>query len=651
MTLLVEKPSDAEPRIAPVAVGPTRGTTSAGRGWTVVVVFCVGLGLGALWIADETSRSGRNSPNASILFWLGLLLIFGSIAVRVLAKSTDRRERLLLLVLLGSSLYVAKILRSPDAFTFSDEFVHLRNTENILRTGHLFSPNPLLPTAAYYPGLGAIAAGLSRLTGLSVFASGLILMGVVRCLLCACMFLIAEKVTGSARAAAAATLIYATNPMFLFWGPSFTYENLALPLAAFVIWWVGRSRRISGTPALVAAAVGVGAVVVTHHVAAFGLAALLAGWWLVERVRRESSSARRRLGVIALFTLLSTVVWFIGVARPAFTYLVSQNLAPGIRQTGSLIVGSTAPRQLYTSGGNAAPTWYTLVGFVAVALLMLAIPPALYLAWQHRARAPMVIVMVVTVLFPFSLLPRLAPVGVAISGRSSEFVFAGLGCVLGLLVAVESWPRRHQHKKRRLNKLQAGWRRTALATAFILIVFVGEVSIGTASYQLLPESSNPQGYPWTVQQDAITASLWARRHLGIHQRFAADKLDSFALSSYGEENTVSENSAWPVYFAWTMDADVVAQIKRAQIHYLLVDWRMTRGVPPTPGYYFSPQEPLAGLYLYQFTAPKLEKFATSNCTSLVYKSGGIQIFDVSRIANGSCVPSVSQVPPAKKVTP
>jgi hypothetical protein len=645
MTLLMEAAGDTGPEVAPVASSPRRGDRSPGRVWMLVVVICVGLGLGSIWIADVTSRAGRTAPNPSLLFWFGLLLIFGSVAARVLARDTERTERLLLLVLLGAALYVAKVLRSPDAFTFGDEFVHLRNTENILRSGHLFSVNPLLTTAAYYPGLGAVAAGLTRLTGLSIFDCGLIIMGVARCVFCACMFLVADRVTGSHRAAAAATLIYATNPMFLFWAPSFTYENLALPLAALVVWWVGRTRRISGTPALVAAAIGVGAVVVTHHVAAFGLSALLGGWWLVERVRSEPSPARRRLGVIALVTVVSTLAWFVGIARPAFTYLVSQNLAPGLRQTGSLIVGSTAPRQLYTSGGASSPTWYTAAGFVAIALLMLAIPPALYLAWRRRARAPIVVAMVVTVLFPVSLLPRLAPVGVAISGRSSEYVFTGLGCVLGLLVDVKAWPRRHRHGPRR--RLESGWRRTAVATLFILIVFVGEVSVGTASYQLLPESANPPGYPWTVQQDAVTASIWARQHLGVHQRFAADKLDSFALASYGEENPVSENSAWPVFFPFTLDADAAYHIKHAQIDYLFVDWRMTRGVPPTPGYYFSPQEPLAGLYIYQFTAAKLQKFAESNCTSLVYQSGGIQIFDVRRIADGTCVPSAS-LPPAKK---
>jgi hypothetical protein len=75
----------------------------------------------------------------------------------------------------------------------------------------------LLPTAAYYTGLAAIRAGLGDLTGLSPFASGVVIIGVARVLTSACFFLVAERVTGSGRAAAGASLVYAANPMFLFW--------------------------------------------------------------------------------------------------------------------------------------------------------------------------------------------------------------------------------------------------------------------------------------------------------------------------------------------------------------------------------------------------------------------------------------------------
>ena len=457
MTLLAERSDVSAPTMTP----PRASLPDQGKHfehlWTVAAVLSMGLGLVSLWIADVTSRDGSNFPNASALFWIGLLLIIGPVAARVLSRDVDRKERILLIVALGLALYLAKVLRSPSAFTFGDEYVHLRNTQDILRTHHLFSFNPLLNTAAYYPGLGAVTAGMVRLTGLSVFASGLVLMGVPRCLLSVCIFLVAERVTGSDRTAAGASLVYAANPMYLFWAASFTYENLALPLAAFVIWWIGRTRRDVGRPALAAGVIAIAAVVVTHHVAAFGLSALLGAWWLIERVMQKPSAARRDLGLVVIVSSAATLVWFLAVARPAFSYLVTQNLSPGLRQTGSLIAGNTAPRKLYSSGGYVSPAWQRFAGFAGLGVILLVIPPGLYLAWRQRTRAPMVIAMAVTVAFPLSLIPRLTPIGIAISGRSSEFIFAGLGCVLGLLVSVEFWPRRHQHSVPKLRTRLAGW--------------------------------------------------------------------------------------------------------------------------------------------------------------------------------------------------
>ena len=364
-------------------------------------------------------------------------------------------------------------------------------------------------------------------------------------------------------------------------------------------------------------------------------------WRLVAHRARNAKALRRArdLGLVVIVSSAATLVWFLAVARPAFSYLVTQNLSPGLRQTGSLIAGNTAPRKLYSSGGYVSPAWQRFAGFAGLGVILLVIPPGLYLAWRQRTRAPMVIAMAVTVAFPLSLIPRLTPIGIAISGRSSEFIFAGLGCVLGLLVSVEFWPRRHQHSVQKLRTWLAGWRGTALATGLIILVFVGEVTIGTASYQLLPEASRPAGYPWTVQPDAIAASVWSRRHLGTNQRFGADKLDSFALASYGEQNIVSENSVWPIFFALKMDSNVVNEVKQARIRYLLVDERMTKGVPPTPGYYFSPEEPLAGLYLLKFPQAGLQKFDSTPCMRLVFHSGEVKIFDMSKIEDGSCVPS------------
>ncbi len=614
-----------------------------------VTMLCTALGIACVAGADVASRSGYSVAYA--LFWLALLLIFVPIAFGVLRKDADRRERLLFVVVLGIALYLVKVLFSPDAFAFTDEFIHLRNTQDVLATGHLFAYNPLLPTAAYYPGLAAVTAGFVDLTGLSPFASGIVMIGAARLLFCLCLFLIAERVTGSSRGAAAASLIYIANPMFLFWGASFAYEDLALPLAAFVVWWLGLTRREAGRSAQIVTVIAIVAVCVTHHVVGFALTALLGAWWLAEGLTQRGVSAPRdavraariTLEFMAVFAGAMTLTWLFLVARPAPTYLFTDNILPALQQTVSVLLGWTPMRQLYTSGGYASPTWEIVAGAAAVFLLLLALPAAAYRAWHRRDRAPMLVAIGVAAAYPLSLAARLAPIGVAISGRSSEYVFAGLACGVGLLAgATLSWGRNHREDGPPGAKF-LGRHLTAVAAGLVTVVFVGNVTIGTAFYQRLPEAATPTGYPWSVQPDVISASEWALAHLGIHQPFGANAIDASALATYGEQNPVAQNDVWPIFFAGTTNEAVVNAIRVTGVRYLLVDWRMTDGVPATPGYYFSPYEPHAGEYTQAFPPAALRKFASDTCSRLVYDSGPLEIFDVSAIENGSCSPGIAEV--------
>jgi hypothetical protein len=627
-----------------------------------VVLRCTALGLafvaGLAFIAVAYFGSRRGSET-SMFFWPGLLLLFVPFALAALREHAHRRERLAMVIFLGVALYLVKVFGSPDAFIFSDEFIHLRNTQDILRTGDLFAPNPLLPTAVYYPGLAGATAGLVELTSLSPFAAGVLVIAAARVLFSACFFLVAEKVLGSSRGAAVASLIYAANPMFLFWSAAFSYENLALPLAVFVVWWLAHTRHSTNRPAHAVTIIAIIAVSVTHHVAGFALAALLCACWLAEGYTQRPPStagyaarkARRHVGLMAIVAGAATLAWFFFVARPAASYLFTGNISPAMRQTGSLLLGDTAPRKLYNSGGYAAPVWEPVAGAVALGVLLLALPPALYHAWRHRNRAPMVVAMAVAVVFPLSLVPRLAPDGVAISGRSSEYIFVGLACVVGLLAEQVTWRRRSQEGQAAARAVLGKCCRTPVVAGLITLVFVGEVTIGTAFYQRAPEASHPKGYPWSVQSDVITASKWAREHLGIHQRFGANAIDAFALATYGEQNTVKEDDVWPIFFAPKMNQTVVHGIRANRVRYLLVDSRMTRGVPPTPGYYFSPQEPHAGQYTQSFPVAALKKFAASTCAQLLYNADEVKIYDVSRIENGSCVPPPARVAPEKKAVP
>jgi hypothetical protein len=359
---------------------------------------------------------------------------------------------------------------------------------------------------------------------------------------------------------------------------------------------------------------------------------------------------------MALLAVSATFTWFFVVARPAPAYLLTNNLFPALRGMGSLVFGHAAPRKLYTSGGFVPPAWEPVAGFAAIVVLLLALLAALRRAWRSRRRAPVAVAMILAAAFPLSLVPRLTPSGVAISGRSSEYVFAALGCVIGLLFAeaasredIRHMFRRGRHdggdsklpvRHRRTKSEAEGWRTTFAATliaAFLTtVVFVGNVTVGTAFYQRLPEARNPQGYEWSVQPDVIAASRWARAHLGPNHLFGANGIDSSALATYGQQDIVDMNRIWPIFFADSISSDVLQRIKAARVQYLLVNWRMTRRVPLTPGYYFSPFEPEAGQYRHAFPAAALAKFSSAPCARLIYRSGAVQIFDLSLIKSGPC---------------
>jgi len=613
-------------------------------GWVASIVLCSAAGLGVLAVADEASRRGNTFVPRSLLFWLGMLLIFVPVALRALARDVNPRERLSLVVCLGLALYLVKVLASPYTFTFVDEYVHVRNTNELMSMRHLFTWNPLLATAAYYPGLGALTAGVVALTGLSMFAAGLIVVGISRVLLCAYFYFIFESVTHSHRAAAAACLIYMANPMFLFWSSTFTYENLGLPLGAFVVWWISRTRNRGGFASMAVALAGIAAVTLTHHIVGFALSGLLAAWWLAERVvRGAAKAAHRRLGILAIVACCATLIWFFAVARPAPTYLLTQNVFPALKDTFSVISGHTAPRKLYSINNDLVPpAWEPIAGFAATLVLMGALAAGLLRArWSFR-QAPLAIATALAIAFPISLVARIAPHGTAISGRSSEFVYTGLGCVIGLLFtpAASRWHARRVSARGEHDGHPRKWR-DSLIPAFITaglatVVFVGNVTVGTRFFERLPEEAKPHGYERSLQPDVIAASTWALHNLGPNQMFSANFIDSWALATYGEQDLANPPLAWPIFFAESVNSDVVQRIKKLRLRYVLVNWRMTSGLPKSPDMYIDAVEPEAGHYVHKFPARALQKFSSNPCIGLVYDAGPIQIYDLSQIENGTC---------------
>ena len=630
-----------------------------GFNWRSVILVAesTALGLGCVQIADQRAFHGDSFGRNIVFFWCGLILVFVPIAIRAIMRRTPRAERIAVILLLAVALYVIKIENSPYVFTYNDEYIHWVNTQHILDNGHIFQYNPLLPTAAYYPGLAAVTAALVRLTGLSIFVSGLIVIGAARIIISACLYLVAEKITGSSRAAAVASIIYAANPMFLFWSSQFAYESLGLPLAAFVVWWLYTTRKNEGRAAQIVTVLAIGAVTITHHISAFALTGILAMWFFTELIARKPREQRRYVGAFTLLAGSMCILWFFLVARPAAGYLIGQNIEPTLQETIKLISGHPG-RHLY-GGGPVSPAWFTLLAFAAIAVIMLALPLALYRAWNMFApprhgralyqHASLAVAAIIAISFPFTLLPRFTSVGGSISARTSEYVFMGLGCTLGLLAVEPALPRLGASNRlycalsklfRPIDRVLASWQGTLVMAAMVIVIFFGGVSVGTSYPGLLPPPSNPSGYPSIIQPDVIRASIWARDHLGVSQPFATNVVDSQALATYGDENTEPQEEIYAIFFGDSLAGLPAQLIKESGTQYILVDWRMTYGPASSSGeYYFSQWEPQAGDNK-AFNGDYLKKFTTYTCSHMIYRSGPIQIFDVSGIANGTCTPKL-----------
>jgi hypothetical protein len=139
-----------------------------------------------------------------------------------------------------------------------------------------------------------------------------------------------------------------------------------------------------------------------------------------------------------------------------------------------------------------------------------------------------------------------------------------------------------------------------------------------------------------LQPDVIAASEWALDHLGPNNMFGANDMDSWALATYGNQDLADARRLWPIFFSQSVDGDVVQIIKNLRLRYLLVNWRMTLGVPVLGDHYVYAQEPDAGHQSHPFPAEDLEKFSSDHCIQLIYDAGPIQIYDASQIESGAC---------------
>ena len=580
--------------------------------WTFLSILSIVGGLVVSAAADNAARA--NGAAAKPLFWIGLLAIFVPISIRLLGRGAREHERLLLVLTLYLALYLVSFMQYPLFFTSHDSLGQLRSAEDIVRTGHLFHFNPIVSAYASYPGLELATSSLAQVSGLSLFASGALLIGAARAVFAISLFMTIERLTDS-RAAGIASLVYATNPSFLFFDAQFAYESLALPSAMLTVALLVRRRphalRWEGALALVL----VCSVVVTHFATTLWILVLIIAWVLIDSLPITNRiAAPPRL--TALIGSAVALEWFFSVAKATTVTELGPVVSSAFSSVVTLVAGKSAAKHLFApSSGPSDPLILQLTSFLSVGILVALVAASIW-HWR-RAREPIkIVLLVLMLLYLVSLVLRLTSAATETSQRASEFVFIGIGLgVAGL--------------SSRLSRPSRSYQFLGVATA--LIIFVGGIAVGSAPYTRLPGPYLVGADSRSMDARTITAATWVRAHLPAGSVFAADRSNGLALAAIGLVDPAQglQDGQWVpyLYLSPTFDSGDLATIRAFGIRYILVDQRLSTALPYI-GLYFSPDEPLASHYTHPIPRADLAKFATAPDLTRIYDDGEIQIYKV-----------------------
>ena len=589
-------------------------------GWLPEIALLESLGL--LILAWTFMRTRATDESAQLFWWIGLALLILPVAFRVASIEASRRERIALVLLLGMSLYFVKIMHSPLAFTFPDELSHVRNVSEIFESHRLFQENPIQPVTAYYPGLPTVTSTLSSLSGLSLFSSGLLVVGVARLILFLALYLLFEQVSGSVRVAGLGTVVYMANPNFLYWTAEYAYEPLALPFLIFVLLMVAKKEmskdRTRSGAWTVAAVLGVLTVVITHHMTSYILTGLLVAITVLSMIHsRGKKTGPWQLTLVALF---GTSIWLILVANLTINYL-SPVLSGAVDSVFKMIADEETGRALFTSSNGpiesaSTPIWEQLVAFGAVIVIALGLPLGALEIWKrHRNKVFAILLGTIALAYlPVQML-RFTSAGWETANRSSEFLFIGIGFVLAVGL-VRFW----------LSQW-TGWTSKAVLAGLSVIIFFGGLIAGWPPRARLARPYIVDTGSYLVRPQVVTVAEWMLEYLGPDNRLAASKADAKVLGAYGQYPFTGNGPIRDMFLAERFgDAQRTTLLKR-DIRYIVSD-RKNVSWDHMIGYYFYNRQSTRASDLRLIEQRIFEKLNGVRGITRLLDSGDIVIYDV-----------------------
>ena len=657
------------------------------RVWAGLLVGAALVCLDAAW-----ARTHATDTVVFVLFWLGVLRFLLPAAAYLCRPEVLRGERLALVAATGLFCSLPRFLLDPGSPVGADELASWRRIEDIFATGSLDRPSALVPALDGFPGLHVLAAALRSLSGLSSYAVGVVLVttGVVLSLLG--VFLLAERLLGSARLGSLAAVVYATSPSLLFLDTQLSFEAIGLPLAIWTLVAVGRIHDPRATRAAqlgwfgVALLLGV-AVIVTHALSGIFLFLLLAAIVVATVVALAARCSGHRQGVlfavaaVALCAVLARLIdrfelvvvasalVLAGAGRGVRAILRS---GPGTGRTAGavLTVALTAlfalaaglwldastsgviplltpqldrlPEQLLELAQResavqqlvappAGPQLERVLVYLAPLVAALLVLLGLRTLPGMRPRGPLVVALSLVGCAYLVTVPFVLH-GVDAAGARRGWSFGFLGVALLAAMALG----RLLERRRSITPLLA---RRVLVPAFLTVLMVGNVAAGPAAEYRFPGPFSFGSDARSLTQETRTAVRWFERTQGPARRVIADRSTSVAFAFLGGEDPQRASTGYPLweftFAAARPSANVLVQTQSRGVEFLIIDKRMTSLVPRI-GYYYDPSEPAAGSRSVPPPQAAIAKYGRVPWASRIYESDHLAIYRLDYGVLGTC---------------
>lgn len=596
----------------------------------------------------RNASAGRTTEAFSV-FWVGMALLWGTLAALSVTNALPSRGRHLLLTVMGLAAYLPAFIRDPSSPMFYDEDGHYAEADSILRTGRLFLPNGLVPMASKYPGLHTLTVALVRVSGLPLFRVATILIALFHIASVTGIYTITKTLQHDQRHATVAALLYAISPTVSFFDSMYAYESFAVPLAIWAIALLFFAGTLPWTRArfYYALSLLLGLCLdITHHFTAYativlglfyGLCLLLYSARGTNLHSRNTSLLSLRSHCIAAFTVsglmgIGAGLWVVVRSIPIVGYLgvfpeqgfleighILFGTAP-LRAPGGALAAAGGTRQLFA--GSGLPFYEQYAAFIVPPLMCLAI--IVTIVRNRKQMNPRSVCLTALCFVYFATLPLVITTeGSAAVHRSWAFSWIAVSCMAspGLI-----WARDSVFRLPSLSGSGLRVQRGLAASLFILsvvLVQVGNYGGNVNSVDMFPG-------PFIMEADGRTTpeqiemAKWFAAHEGYGRFVVTDKRNFEVLVAYSDA-LPSSFQPWVLFFPTEPpSASVVSMLYKDHVQFVLVDQRLT--LDRTPSLWFSNSQPKAPANPLPRQA--IDKFARLPYLRKIHKVGSLTMYEV-----------------------